>query len=364
MFLDDCSRKTTLVVRKTNSSIFGLPEKKVRELDEKIPAVFSKEILLFQPKILLENYFFLKIMFSFHFFSTLSYLFSVSVLKLCCRNLKRLIWKTNKKFCGENFFLKLCRFVNFADTEFPPDFRRSFSTVLSKVYPECSVESYQQKHTFGDVSNFLHVFGLSVRKMGTVGEKASQELQMRNLSIWMIFWERQRLLLGKHFPPFWTLGEKSSGTWWKNFCSFFQREFFFSRQKFCSKIIFSWKLCFLFTFFRHWVICSPSLCWNFAAGISKNWSRNPTKNFVGKIFFVKLCSFVIFADIEFPSDSRQSLSTGLPKLYSECSVERYQQRDTFGDVSNFLHVFGLSVRKMRSVGERASQELQMRNLCI
>ena len=143
MFLDDCSRKKTLVVRKTFSSIFELSEKKVRELDEKIPAVFSKEILLFQPKILLEKYFFLKIMFSFHFFSTLSYLFSVSVLKLCCRDLKRLIWKPNKKVCGENFFLKLCRFVIFADTEFPSDFRRSFSTVLSKVYPECSVESYQ-----------------------------------------------------------------------------------------------------------------------------------------------------------------------------------------------------------------------------
>ena len=103
-FLDDCSRKKTLVVRKTFSAIFELSEKKVRELDEKIPAVFSKEILLFQPKILLEKYFFLKIMFSFHFFSTLSYLFSVSVLKLCCRNLKRLIWKPNKKVCGENFF--------------------------------------------------------------------------------------------------------------------------------------------------------------------------------------------------------------------------------------------------------------------
>ena len=104
MYLDDCLRKTTPVVRKTLSSIFELSEKKVRELDQKFPAVFSKEILLFQPKILLENYFFVKIMFFFTFFSLLSYLFSVSLLKICCRNLKSLIWKPNKKFCGESFF--------------------------------------------------------------------------------------------------------------------------------------------------------------------------------------------------------------------------------------------------------------------
>ena len=183
MYLDACLRKTTLVVRKTLSSIFELSEKKVRELDQKFPAVFSKEILLFQPKILLENYFFVKIVFFFHFFSLLSYLFSVYLLKNCCRNLKSLIWKPNKKFCGGIFFLKLCSFVIFADIEFPPDFQRSFSTGLPELYPECSVERYQQKHTFRENSNCLHVFGLSVKKMRTVGEKASQELQMRNLCI-------------------------------------------------------------------------------------------------------------------------------------------------------------------------------------
>ena len=363
--MDEFLRKTTLVVRKTFSSIFDLSEKKVRELDEKIPAVFSKEILLFQPKILLENYFFLKIMFSFHFFSTLSYLFSISVLKLCCRNPKRLIWKPNKKFCGEKkFFLKLCRFVNFADTEFPSDFRRSFSTVLSKVYPECSVESYQQKHTFGDISNFLHVFGHSVKKMRTVGEKASQELQMRNLSIWMIFWERQRLLLGKLFPPFSISQRKKFGNLMKKFRQLFPKRFYFSSQKFCSKIIFSWIFCFFFHFFS-------LLSYLFSVSLLKIWCRNlksliwkPNKKFCGGIFFLKLCSFLIFADTEFPSDFRRSSSTGLPKLYSECSVESFQQKHTFGDISNFLHVFGLSVKKMRTVGEKASQKLQMKNPCF
>ena len=100
----------------------------------------------------------------FSLFSILSYLFSVSLLELCCRNLKRLIWKPNKKFCGENFFLKLCRFVIFADIEFPSDFRRSFSTRLPKLYSECSVERYQQRDTFRENSYFLHVFGLSVKK--------------------------------------------------------------------------------------------------------------------------------------------------------------------------------------------------------
>ena len=158
-------------------------EKKVRKLIKIISAVFfQKDFYVSREKFCSKIFFSRKLCF-FHFFSTLSYLFCLSVLKLCCRNLKRLIWKPNKKFYGKNFFLLLCSFVSFADTEIPSDFRWSFSTGLSKVYPECSVDRYQQKHTFRENSNFLHVFGLSVRKMRTVGEKASQELQMRNLCI-------------------------------------------------------------------------------------------------------------------------------------------------------------------------------------
>ena len=87
------------------------------------------------------------------------------------------------------------------------------------------------------------------------------------------------------FLHFRTLGEKGLRNWWNNFGSFFQREFYVSRQKFCPKIIFSWILCFFFTFFRHWVICSPSLCWNFAERVSKIWSENPTKNLWKNLFF-------------------------------------------------------------------------------
>ena len=202
-------------------------------------------------------------------------------------NLKSLIWKPNQKVCGRIFFyIKLCSFVIFADTEFPSDFRRRFSTGLSKVYPECSVESYQQKHTFGDLSNFLHVFGLSVKKMRTVGEKAPQELQMRNLCIWMIFWEKQRLLLGKLFPPFSNSRKQKFGNLIKKFRQFFPKRILLFQPKILLENYFFLKIMFFFTFFRHWVICSPSLCRNFAVWISRVWSENPTKRFVGESFFI------------------------------------------------------------------------------
>ena len=149
----------------------------------------------------------------------------------------------------------------------------------------------------------------------------------------------------------------------KNSAVFSKENSTFPDKNFARKLFFREYYVFFFTFFRHWVICSPSPCWNFAELISKIWSENPTKILWKNLFF-KLCSFVIFADIDFPSDFRRSFSTGLPKLYPECSVERYQQKHTFREFSNFLHVFGLSVKKMRSVGEKPSQELQMRNLCI
>ena len=340
-----------------------------------------------------------------------------------------------------------------------PNFLRTFgrkcmfSTGLSKVYPECSVESYQQKHTFGDLSNFLHVFGLSVKKMRTVGEKASQELQMRNLCIWMIFLRKTTLVVRKSFSSIFELSEKKvreldqkipavfskenstfpaknfarklffreyyvffslffdielsvlhlfaeallyesqnfdlktqpKGLWENLFfiklCSFvfpsdfcrhrisfglsaklsdrvveavfrvfsgalsakrhffiwrksfarasnekpmylddcsrkttlvvrktlscifepsvkkvweideiisavvFEKVFTFPEKNFARKFFFVKIMFFFSIFFRHWVICSPFLCWNFAAGISKNWSGNPTKIFVGKTFF-------------------------------------------------------------------------------
>ena len=179
----------------------------------------------------------------------------------------------------------------------------------------------------------------------------------------MIVWEIQRLLLGKHFPLFRTLREKSLRNWWNNFGSFFQREFYVSRQKNCSKNIFSWILCFFFTFFD-----LDSSVLRIFGGILLSESQKfdletQQKVLWEKLFFIKLCSFVIFADIEFPSDFRRSFWTGLPKLYSECSVERYQQRDTFREISYFLHVFGLSVKKnedrWRKSFARASNEKSM-----
>ena len=108
MYLDDFLRKTTLVVRKTLSFIFELSEKKVWEIDEIISAVFSKENSTFPDKSVARKLFFCKYYVFFHCFSILRYLFSISLLELCCKNLKNLIWKPNKKFCGRLFFLKNC----------------------------------------------------------------------------------------------------------------------------------------------------------------------------------------------------------------------------------------------------------------
>ena len=273
-------------------------------------------------------------MFFFHFFSTLSYLFSVLVLKLCCRNLKKLIWKPNKNFCGENFLLKLCRFVVFADTEFPSDFRRRFSTGLSKVYPECSVESYQQKHTFGDLSNFLHVFGLSVkfrplnfsRKWG----HASQGLQMRNLCIWMIFLRKTTLVVRKSFSSTFELSEKKVRELDQKIPAVFSKEnSTFPAKNFARKLFFREYYVFFSLFFDIELSVLHLFAETLLYESQKFDLQTQTKGLWENLFFIKLCSFVIFADIEFPSDFRRSFPTGLSKLFSECSVERYQQKDTF-----------------------------------
>ena len=330
---------------------------------KKIRQFSPKRILRFQTKILLENYFFVKIMFFFHFFSLLSYLFSVSLLKICCRNLKSLIWKPNKKFCGGIFFLKLCSFVIFADIEFPSDFQRSFSTGLPKLYPECSVERYQQRDIFREISYLLHVFGLSVKKSEDRWRKSFARASNEKFMYLDDCLRKQTLVDRKTLSSFFELSEKKVREIDEIISAvFFRKSSTFPEKIFARKFFFV-KIMFFFTIFRHWFICSPSLCWNFAEWISKIWSENPTKILWKNLFF-NVCSFVIFADIEFPSDFRRSFSTGLPKLYPECWVERYQQKHTFREFSNFLHVFGLSVKKMRSVGEKPSQELQMRNLCI
>ena len=59
----------------------------------------------------------------------------------------------------------------------------------------------------------------------------------------------------------------------------------FPDKSVARKLFFRKYYVFFFTVFRSWVICSPSLCWNFAVKISKIWSGNPTKNFVGDCFF-------------------------------------------------------------------------------
>ena len=302
-------------------------------------------------------------MFFFHFFSLLSYLFSVSLLKICCRNLKSLIWKPNKKFCGGIFFLKLCSFVIFADIEFPSDFQRSFSTGLPKLYPECSVERYQQRDIFREISYLLHVFGLSVKKSEDRWRKSFARASNEKFMYLDDCLRKQTLVDRKTLSSFFELSEKKVREIDEIISAvFFRKSSTFPEKNFARKFFFV-KFMFFFTIFRHWFICSPSLCWNFAAGISKVWSGNPT-NILWEKPFLKLCSFVIYADTEFPSDFRRSSATGLSKVYPECSVERYQQKHTFREFSNFLHVFGLSVKKMRSVGEKPSQELQMRNLCI
>ena len=204
---------------------------------------------------------------------------------------------------------------------------------------------------------------LSEKKWGPLAKKLCKSFKWEIYVFRWLFEKANACWQKNTFLLFWTFGEKSSGNWWINFGSFFQKEFYVSREKFCSKILFRENYVFFSLFFD----IDLSVLRLFAETLLKESQKFDLKTqpkICGRIFFFKLCSFVIFADIEFPSDFRRSFSTGLPKLYPECSVERYQQKHTFREISNFLHVFGLSVKKMRSVGEKALQELQMRNLCI
>ena len=88
------------------------------------------------------------------------------------------------------------------------------------------------------------------------------------------------------FLHFRTLGEKGLRNWWNNFGSFFQREFYVSRQKFCPKIIFSWILCFFFHFFSTlsylFSVSLLKLCWTSL----ENLIWKPNQKFVEESFFL------------------------------------------------------------------------------
>ena len=112
MYLDDCSRKTTLVVRKTLSCIFEPSVKKVWEIDEIISAVVFEKGFTFPEKNFARNFFFVKIMFFFQFFSTLSYLFSISLLKFAAGISKDWSGYPTKNFVWKTFF-KIVSFCNF-----------------------------------------------------------------------------------------------------------------------------------------------------------------------------------------------------------------------------------------------------------
>ena len=133
MFLDDCLRKQTLVVRKTLSSKFELSEKKIRESDEVISAVFSKENSTFPDKNFARKLFFRE----FYVFFSLFFDIELSALRLFANFLlsdsQNSDLETQQKIFREKLFLKLSSFLIFADIEFPSDIRRSFSTGLPKL---------------------------------------------------------------------------------------------------------------------------------------------------------------------------------------------------------------------------------------
>ena len=107
MYLDDCSRKTTLVVRKTLSSIFELSEEKVREIDEIISAVFSKENSTFPAKNFARKLFFRE---NCVFFS-LFFVIELSVLSLFAEKLlqesQKFDLETQQKVLWGNLFFKI-----------------------------------------------------------------------------------------------------------------------------------------------------------------------------------------------------------------------------------------------------------------
>ena len=142
------------------------------------------------------------------------------------------------------------------------------------------------------------------------------------------FWEKAEWCKRIQFTALRTMGKL-----WKFFgikfgCTI-ETEFKDSGEKFWRNLSFFRIICFIYhfpTLSESFPLSSKKLC----GTILKTTFRKPNKNFRGKnFFFWKMCSFVIFSDIEYILDFRRSFSTGLSKLYSECSVERYQQEDFF-----------------------------------
>ena len=208
MYLDDCSRKTTLVVRKTLSCIFEPSVKKVWEIDEIISAVVFEKVFTFPEKNFARKFFFVKIMFFFQFFFDIE----LSVLRPCAETLlqesQEIDLETQQKFLWGKLSFKIVSFCSFCRHRISFGLSsKVFDGVVESVSRVFSRELSAKTH-FWDLSNFLHVFGLSVKKMRTVGEKASQGLQMRNLCIWMIFLRKTTLVVRKSFSSIFELSEK------------------------------------------------------------------------------------------------------------------------------------------------------------
>ena len=169
------------------------------------------------------------------------------------------------------------------------NFLRTFGEAFRQGCRNC-IQSVQwsvigKKTLFRENSSFLHVFGLSVKKMRTVGEKVLQELQMRNMYLDACL-RKTTLVVRKTLSSIFELSEKKVRELDQKFPAVFSKEnSTFPDKTFARKLPFR-KFYVFFTFFRHWNICSPSLCWNFAVGISKVWSENPTKWFLGESFFL------------------------------------------------------------------------------
>ena len=120
-----------------------------------------------------------------------------------------------------------------------------------------------------------------------------------------------------------------------------------------------------FHFFRHWVICSPSLCWKFAAGFSKDWSGNPTKIFVEESFFFKIVYFCNFCRHRFSLGLSAKLLDRLSKPHAEFSAERYQQEDFFRAKKLTFCTFSNYYKKIQVPWQRRFlQVFQIRNLCV
>ena len=134
-----------------------------------------------------------------------------------------------------------------------PNFLRTFGEALRRGCRKC-IQSVQwsviSKNTlFENFLTFCMFSDSQLRKWEALAKNLRKSFKWEIYVFRWLFEKDNACCWENIILHFRTLGEKGLRNWSNNLGSFFQREFYVSRQKFCSKIIFSWKLCFFSLFF-------------------------------------------------------------------------------------------------------------------